>query len=232
MPDAGNLLRFELKGPGKIIGVGNGDPSCHEPDVYIDQPSVRTLELNDWRLQIVPDVKERPETAESFADQAWRKVDVRAEYGPLNPGESAVFRTHLNVKPEDLSASNIQVTFGMIDDDGWVYVNGQFAGDAHDWSTSHTFDIRKFLHLGENTLAVAVKNNAAQGGLNKGITLEIPQPPILSQWKRSVFNGLAQILVQSSKEAGELKLTARADGLQPATLAVTSQACTPRPAVP
>ena len=32
VPDAGNLLRFELSGPGKIIGVGNGDPSDHEPD--------------------------------------------------------------------------------------------------------------------------------------------------------------------------------------------------------
>ena len=32
VPDAGNLLRFELNGPGKIIGVGNGDPSDHEPD--------------------------------------------------------------------------------------------------------------------------------------------------------------------------------------------------------
>ena len=27
-----NLIRFELKGAGKIIGVGNGDPSSHEPD--------------------------------------------------------------------------------------------------------------------------------------------------------------------------------------------------------
>ena len=26
------LIHFELKGPGKIIGVGNGDPSSHEPD--------------------------------------------------------------------------------------------------------------------------------------------------------------------------------------------------------
>jgi beta-galactosidase len=32
VPDAGNLLWFELKGFGKIIGVGNGDPSCHEAD--------------------------------------------------------------------------------------------------------------------------------------------------------------------------------------------------------
>jgi beta-galactosidase len=27
-----NSIRFELKGPGQIIGVGNGDPSSHEPD--------------------------------------------------------------------------------------------------------------------------------------------------------------------------------------------------------
>src|SRR5206468_3169651 len=27
---AGNEIAFELTGAGKIIGVGNGDPSCHE----------------------------------------------------------------------------------------------------------------------------------------------------------------------------------------------------------
>ena len=32
VPTADNLIHFELGGPGKIIGVGNGDPSCHEPD--------------------------------------------------------------------------------------------------------------------------------------------------------------------------------------------------------
>ena len=32
VPDAGNLVQFELKGAGKIIGVGNGDPSSHESD--------------------------------------------------------------------------------------------------------------------------------------------------------------------------------------------------------
>ena len=32
VPDAMNLIRFELKGEGRIIGVGNGDPSSHEAD--------------------------------------------------------------------------------------------------------------------------------------------------------------------------------------------------------
>jgi beta-galactosidase len=32
VPVADNLVHFELSGPGKIIGVGNGDPSSHEAD--------------------------------------------------------------------------------------------------------------------------------------------------------------------------------------------------------
>jgi len=32
VPTASNKVQFTVEGPGKIIGVGNGDPSCHEPD--------------------------------------------------------------------------------------------------------------------------------------------------------------------------------------------------------
>lgn len=32
VPVADNRVRFSISGPGKIIGVGNGDPSSHEPD--------------------------------------------------------------------------------------------------------------------------------------------------------------------------------------------------------
>ena len=32
VPVAGNEVTFTLIGPAKLIGVGNGDPSCHEPD--------------------------------------------------------------------------------------------------------------------------------------------------------------------------------------------------------
>jgi beta-galactosidase len=32
VPVAGNQITFSLSGAAKLIGVGNGDPSCHEPD--------------------------------------------------------------------------------------------------------------------------------------------------------------------------------------------------------
>jgi len=32
VPTAGNFVTFSATGPGSVVGVGNGDPSCHEPD--------------------------------------------------------------------------------------------------------------------------------------------------------------------------------------------------------
>jgi beta-galactosidase len=43
VPTAENLVSFTIDGPGKIIGVGNGDPSCHEPDVYLKGQWKRSL---------------------------------------------------------------------------------------------------------------------------------------------------------------------------------------------
>ena len=53
-----------------------------------------------------------------------------------------------------------------------------------------------------------------------------------STWRRSLFNGLAQVIVQTTGEPGEIKLTAKSDGLTPATATLQSQASTPRPSVP
>ncbi|RYZ16723.1 MAG: hypothetical protein EOP49_51395, partial [Sphingobacteriales bacterium] len=43
VPDADNLIRFKLEGPGRIIGVGNGDPSSHEADKCADGMWQRSL---------------------------------------------------------------------------------------------------------------------------------------------------------------------------------------------
>jgi beta-galactosidase len=50
--------------------------------------------------------------------------------------------------------------------------------------------------------------------------------------ERKVFCGLSQVIVQSTKTSGKIKLTATAENLPSATVAVSSQACTPRLAVP
>jgi len=58
-----------------------------------------------------------------------------------------------------------------------------------------------------------------------------PDTYIKGGWSRSVFNGLAQIIVQSTKEVGEIKLTASADGLQSVSSVVKTQASALRPSI-
>jgi beta-galactosidase len=234
VPVATNLFHFELTGPGKIIGVGNGDPSCHEPDQFISHPPFSSKPVDDWRWQKISDATATnlPETAEQFDDSAWQKADVHSATGPLQGETKAAFRAHINVTAEDLAAVSVELNFGMIDDEGYVYVNGQKVGESHDWSAAPAFDVKRFLHPGQNTIVVAVVNATGAGGVNKGVSLKFQQNPAPADWQRSAFNGLAQILVQSTKEPGEIKLTATAEGLPPATLSVQSQPSTPRPFVP
>ena len=42
-------------------------------------------------------------------------------------------------------------------------------------------------------------------------------------WKRSLFNGLAQVIVQSTTESGEIKMIAKAPGLKEAVAVISSQ---------
>ncbi|MET0392248.1 MAG: beta-galactosidase GalA [Chitinophagaceae bacterium] len=43
VPDADNLIKFTIEGDGRIIGVGNGDPSSHEPDKCAEGTWQRSL---------------------------------------------------------------------------------------------------------------------------------------------------------------------------------------------
>lgn len=46
------------------------------------------------------------------------------------------------------------------------------------------------------------------------------------QWKRKAFNGLAQIIVQTTQQAGEIKLSATAEGMKPSILMIQSNVIT------
>jgi hypothetical protein len=164
----------------------------------------------------------RAELQPDFDDSAWEKADPQSDTGPLNEHEQAIFRTKIQMTADDLTAQAIQLKIGSIDDDGWVYVNGQFVGESHG-NASSDFGIKQLLRAGENTIAVAVINRGGPGGLNSGVMLEIVKENPAPQWQRSAFNGLAQIIVQSVAEPGEIKLTASADGLTPTTALIQSK---------
>ena len=239
VPTAANNISFEVNGAGKMLGVGNGDPSCHEPDTFVAQPSVKSIPVNDWRwkLATVPAKGAlAPEYANDFDDSVWNRIKPTTEGVTgdqvLTEGQTAIFRAHVSLTEADLANPGVQIRFTRIDDHGWVFVNNRRVGESTDWSASPAYDIKKALHAGDNVVAVGVRNESGNGGLDPDVNVEVTGKPVAPAWSRSAFNGLAQIIVQSTKEAGEIKLTASADGLRSATATVTTQSATPRPSVP
>ncbi len=240
VPVAGNKIQFALDGPGKIIGVGNGDPSCHEPDVYVDQPNLKYIAADKWRYQIIPEAADHTpveaEYAPEFDDSSWNTIRPKTdgETGDmfLNPHESAVYRTHVSLTQADLASPSIHLHFPGIDDNGWVYVNNQAVGESHDWRAQPSFEIKQALHEGDNVIAVRVQNDGGSGGLNPNVNVEIPLQKTVSPWSRSLFNGLAEVLIQSTGEPGQIKLTASAADLQSATKTIETLPATPVPSQP
>jgi len=234
VPTAANHVSFELDGPGRIVGVGNGDPSCHEPDVFVAESPLRTRPIDGWHWRKIADANAAslPEAKPEFDDSGWEKVDVNAGSGPLGRREHAVFRARFTISTEDLTAPAIELWFGKIEGGGPVFLNGKKIGDAGDSRAASVYDVKALLRPGENTVAVAITNWGDTAGVNNGVKLRLVSETPAVQWSRSVFNGLAQVLVKASKQGGAIKLTARADGLKSAIVVIGAVAAEPRPAVP
>jgi beta-galactosidase len=235
VPLAQNKVNFAIEGAGKILGVGNGDPNCHDPDTFIPVQSMRGIAVGGWRWKLanVPgDRRVLPEYSNDFDDSAWAVAKPGDGMTIIKEHTTAIYRAHVVLTEEDLKSAEVRLRVAGCDDEGWFFVNHQFAGESHDWAAQPVFDIKKHLRVGDNVIAVGVNNSWGQGGLKPNVNLDLIAEAKLLSWSRSLFNGRAQIIVQSTKNAGEIKLAASADGLKPATAIMQTQPCAPRPSVP
>jgi beta-galactosidase len=73
---------------------------------------------------------------------------------------------------------------------------------------------KKALQKGKNSIAVVAlpfQERKRNGGEMRSAGIQILTPA--EPWKRKVFNGLAQVIVQSTGKSGEVILTATSQGL-------------------
>ena len=85
--DAGNLIKFELKGNGRIIGVGNGDPSSHEADQCTTGKYQR--QLFNGKCQVIVQGGRNAGT-----------IELTASSGSLKPGTAAIQLEQCKLRPE------------------------------------------------------------------------------------------------------------------------------------
>lgn len=227
VPTAESELRFELRGPGRILGVGNGDPGSHEPDVFTDALDLQ--HVRDWRGRIAPPATATPGPVESLepltALGRWR--------APLpKPGEVYDLAASFALEPAALDRE-VGLYLPSLGARTTLWVNDREAARDLDTSASgpHVVLDRGMLMAGANRIRLIVvplpgeRNHIPEGTTQLGLVrLRTPAAP----WKRRAFGGLAQVIVQAGREAGALTLEVTSPGLKTGRLTVTTAAARAR----
>ncbi len=204
VPTASDLISFELEGPGRIIGVGNGDPSCHEPDRFLDTDLSSTVD--NWQMRMI-DAKSMPKSIAEAEGTESRSINISGDrYSMRQPNTRAVYWAKMTTP-----AGKQSLQIGQIDDEGWVYVDGKLVLHTTQWDESYSVDLAG-ISAGEHEIVIVVQNLGGQGGLAKGVS--VSGGVIRANWFRSLFNGYAQVIVQSDGRAGKITLRAKCKGLR------------------
>ena len=227
VPTANNEVTFNISGPGRIIGVGNGDPSSHEPDKFVE---IVDSVAPEWRMLNVDGTDNRPEIAVDFDDSSWQAVfdnndrGERRRDGNRDESEQITVYRGTFMLPPTSQYHAVSLQLRRIASEQLVYLNGrQIASDAVDEADGLGLSLElDLLREGKNVLAIIASRPAENERRRRGrivgnpAVLKIVRP--LESWKRSLFNGLAQIIVQSTDRPGEIVLTASSPKLEPASV--------------
>ena len=238
IPTAGNEIRFSLEGPGKIIGVGNGDPSCHEPDQYFE--TVSQVKLLGPKMMNGGPLGKRPEVEYDLPDESkWPDLfqgrDDDQGNVPKDKPSVRVVRCRFYLPQLD-EYSEVTLLPKSIVDGQAIYVNGHLIADKikrDDPGKAYTLP-KSILRKGRNIYAVVGTELLRRwkwenlNGDPGSIRTVIPA----AQWKRSLFSGLAQVIVQSDKKAGTIVLKASSEGLSETSLDIKTLSVLLRPSVP
>lgn len=229
-PDANHEITFQLQGPGHIIGVGNGDPSCHEPDQYIE--TVLQIRFNKLKALAVDGIDNRPEVAFHYDDLHWLPAFSDVWENPDQKKDlikARVIRGEFCLPEIPNSATVILFSKSLCQVQS-IYVNGHFIdGNIQREAPNQTYELNHaILETGKNCYAVVgpplIKRQRWEDLNTDPGVIQVVIPPAV--WKRSVFHGLAQIIVQSTRTPGDIVLTASSPGLISGTLNIRSMPVT------
>jgi beta-galactosidase len=224
VPTSSDLVDFQLSGPVRPIGVGNGDPGSHE----VDKPTVRYHygAVRDWRIKGRADGDILADPAPD--DAGWRDA---FQWVPddRRPAEMAfnVVRAQFE-RPTLAAGDRAELWVGEIAQGQRVFLNGALVTARPNDDGLPVIDLDPARLRDINTLAYVFKTPA--GGIHAALDgsldgarwacLRVVTPP--GPWRRSVFNGYAQLIVRSSGERGEAYITATARGLRPARIRISA----------
>jgi beta-galactosidase len=218
VPTAQQRIRFETTGPVRLIGMGNGDPGSHEADKPADQH--RYAAATGWRHHAMAAPEEAIAAMADSAGTGWR--DPFAWVPPeKQPADGAWNLVQATVKRQAAAGQRLVLFLGEVAPGARFYLDGravtprQEGGMAAIDLEPAATDARLSIAFPTPAGGTRPLFDSAQGG-RRWATLRTTTPA--APWQRSVFNGQAQVILQSSGGAGPASLRAEGDGLESATL--------------
>ena len=188
-------------------------------------------------MKAVNSVENPPEVAPGYDDSDWSPAFTLRDRESRIPQDSSQYiaiRGSFDL-PAFTSETGITLLTKSIAQEQDIYVNGHLIAkgiqrDAPD--QSYRLD-HSLLHEGTNVYAVVgpplVKQNKWEALNTDPGMVQIIDPA--AQWKRAAFNGLAQVLVQSTKHPGEMVLTAASQGLTGSSVKIRTEPAVIQPEV-
>jgi len=227
VPTADNEITFTVDGPGKIIGVGNGDPASHEADQYVE--SVVLSHIKNLRIKTVVNTFPCSETDSDFDDSQWPAAFPENKWNMSisTPSVKGIVIRGEFILPDITNATEIALYARSLGEEQSVYINGHLltTGMKRD-KLGHEFILdAKMIHEGENVFAIIgtpllKQNEWDELNTNPG-SVKVVFPA--ARWKRKAFNGLMQVIVQNSGKPGLITLKAESQGLKPAEIEISSE---------
>ena len=225
VPTADNEILFNIAGTGKITGVGNGDPASHEPDRIFE--TIKTAQIEALKELAVDDLHNRPETAFEIDDSDWKRAFSSQGRDWRAYTDSLIVVRGSFILPEFSDNDEVNLFTKSIVENQSIYVNGyRTAENIKRDDPDQSFRLKhSIIQPGKNIYAVTGKrfrkqNQWDEPNRDPGL-VQVVFPP--GQWKRQVFNGLAQIIIRSEQNPGEITLTAASPALKPASIQILTK---------
>lgn len=233
VPVANNEVTFSIEGPGKIIGVGNGDPASHEPDRFIE--TVSSVKISRLSELVLKSLEDWPAVAATAKDEDWRPAFRSSRNQNWKEYKDSLIAVRGSFELPELTSQTIVNLFGKSVVTGQtIYVNGKLVASNLGRNDAQSFKLdNSILQKGKNEFVVVGKRFKKRSewdepNTNPGV-IQVVTPA--ESWKRKAFNGLAQVIVQSTRQPGEIVLKATAAGLVPSTIKIKGEQTILRAAV-
>ena len=111
-----------------------------------------------------------------FDDSEWADISIGQAWenqGYAQYDEGAWYRTRIEVDAK--KGRPVHLAFGGVDKDAYVYVNGHWVGEHHEWNRPFILDISDHVvRDGENTVALYVYDGKLMGGVYGLINVHQP----------------------------------------------------------